>query len=94
MIVSMSIIWTLRKFVDAIEHREQEAAQERDRRAARRQALGEGDDGVAPAPAASTRLHRCRVCGHEAQGPAFCPVCLADTMVAVEPEDGESGAPP
>ena len=44
----MSIIWTLRKYTDAIRHREEEAAQERDRRRAQRQGLGD-DEGNGPA---------------------------------------------
>lgn len=29
--------------------------------------------------------YRCRVCGLEAADPAYCPTCLADTMVLVKP---------
>jgi rubrerythrin len=80
----MSIIWTLRKYIDSIEHREEESAQERDRRLARRQAPGDGGEGSEPAlvsgPAA---LYECRVCGHRSSDEGYCPACLADTMVEV-----------
>jgi rubrerythrin len=36
---------------------------------------GEGDGPAPPPPG-----FRCRVCGLEAAEPAYCPVCLADTM--------------
>jgi hypothetical protein len=81
----MSIIWTLRKYIDAIEHREEEAAQERDRRLARRQALGgDGEEACAEQPAPPVRLSECRICGHRSSDRAYCPVCLADTMVEVD----------
>lgn len=41
----MSIIWTLRKYVDSIVHREEQAAQERDRKFAGLQGLSDGEDG-------------------------------------------------
>jgi rubrerythrin len=84
----MSIIWTLRKYVDAIEHREEEAARERDRRLAGRQALGDGEEEAEVGPPAPEKLHGCRVCGHRSLDPTYCPVCLADTMVPLEDEDG------
>ena len=74
----MSIVWTLRKYVDSIQQREEQAAQERDRRVARQQGLGDGEgdtDKLGPCV--------CRICGHRAEDEEYCPHCLANTMVAV-----------
>jgi rubrerythrin len=38
----------------------------------------DGGEGDPPSP-----RFRCRVCGHEWSEPAYCPVCLADTMEKV-----------
>jgi rubrerythrin len=91
----MSIIWTLRKYIDGDKRREEEAAQERDRKHARRQGLGDGDDdppGGEPQPAA--KLYACRVCGHRSADDAYCPQCLADTMVEVPPPSPTTDADP
>jgi hypothetical protein len=89
----MSIIWTLRKYIDSIEHRDEESAQERDRRLSRRQGLGDGDDEHEPTPAPATAAaYECRVCGHRSGDEAYCPECLADTMVRIdEKEPGSAG---
>lgn len=86
----MSIIWTLRKLVDPIAHREAQAAQERDRKHALRQGLGEGDDADPSAAVERPRRVECRVCGHRAVDEEYCPRCLAATMVELpdEPEPG------
>lgn len=81
----MSIVWTLRKYIDSIEHREAEAAQRRDRRVARRQGLSTGGEGNA-----EVQPYACRVCGHRSTDGAYCPHCLAETMVvAGEAPTGE-----
>ncbi len=80
----MSIIWTLRKHIDSIQHREEEAARQRDRDVARRQGVGDGDDEEAPAPPAeAAKQYECRVCGRRSTDGAYCPDCLAETMVEV-----------
>jgi rubrerythrin len=72
----VSIVWTLRKLVDPIAHQTEEAQNERDRTHAQRQAVGDGDDGQGPLTG-----YECRVCGYQAGDGAYCPKCLADTMV-------------
>ncbi|MCC6749906.1 MAG: hypothetical protein IT371_19735 [Deltaproteobacteria bacterium] len=85
----MSLLWTLRKFVDSVEHREAEATRRRACDGACRQRHGDGgEDGEASAAAETEPLRRCRVCGHRSRA-AYCPECLADTMVP----DGDSGKP-
>ena len=86
----MSIIWTLRKLVDPIAHREAQAAQERDRKHALRQGLGEGDDAAATAKSSPRRRVECRICGHRAEDEEYCPSCLAATMVEL-PDDPDPG---
>ena len=81
----MSIIWTLRKYIDGDKRREEEAAQERDRRHARRQGLGDGDDDTPDTNPPPAKLFACRVCGHRSSDDEYCPRCLADTMVEVPP---------
>jgi hypothetical protein len=83
----MSIIWTLRKYVDSITHREEDARQQRDRKVARRQGTGDGDNEVAcGASAPAVKAYECRVCGIRGSDDAYCPDCLAETMVEVPPD--------
>jgi hypothetical protein len=74
----MSIVYTLKKAVDPITARAEEAERTRKREEPRREA--EGDPPV----------FRCRVCEREAPERSYCPVCLADTM---EPAARRTAAP-
>ena len=60
----MSILRSLLRFIDPIEHR-QKARDERRKRE------------VTPAAPATQRV--CRVCGYAGEG-RYCPACLAETM--------------
>ena len=66
----MAIVESLKRLVDPLRVREEEA----ERRKAREQPLRE-TDGDPPL------TFRCRVCGHTGTEPIFCPECLAETMV-------------
>lgn len=76
----MSLIWTLRKFVDPLAWLREDA----EKRSAREDKPGEPKDGgggvrveeVARPP----ETWACRVCSYESGSGAYCPVCLADTM--------------
>ncbi|MCB9565374.1 MAG: hypothetical protein H6709_20150 [Kofleriaceae bacterium] len=83
----MSIVESLKRLFDPATQRREEGEQE-----AARELPEDGEDGDPPGfdvPVAvrhdERRLHRCRICDHEADRAGFCPVCLADTMIAVEP---------
>jgi rubrerythrin len=67
----MSIIDTLKRVVDPITARQEEA----ERKARRAQPVREAE-GDPP-------LYRCRVCGTESADRTYCPECLADTMEAM-----------
>ena len=75
----MSIVWTLRKFTDAIQHREEEAARKRDLNAAHEDQSGD-DNGEESAVEAQRAHYRCRVCDYRGARGDYCPECLADTM--------------
>jgi hypothetical protein len=64
----MSIIESWKKLVDPAGAREDAAERERLRQPARQTEAG-------PPP-----TFECRVCGHLGPEPAFCPICLAQTM--------------
>ena len=65
----MSLLWSLRRYVDSIEYRRQEE----DRRIKRevRPAEPDGADGDG---------ERARVCDYEGDARGYCPTCLAETM--------------
>ena len=68
----MSILWTLRKYVDPIAHRQEEAQRERDRQVPRQRLEGDGHAPVEEQPAERLRPRVCRVCGHRVtSGNAF-----------------------
>jgi len=76
----MSILWTLRKFVDPIQYGIEEDARRRQRETLQvTPQPGDGGPRVPPAQAEGA-LFRCRVCGHEEKDGRFCPRCLAGTM--------------
>jgi hypothetical protein len=77
----VSILWVLRKYIDSIAQREEEATARRHREA--RPADLEDDDAdivVPPPPAKEAPRFRCRVCGVEGSDSSFCTDCLAATM--------------
>jgi hypothetical protein len=77
----MSIIESLKKLVDPVAVREQEAELRRVREQPRREAAG-------PPPAFA-----CRVCGYLGPDPAYCPQCLAQTMGPADPKLSTRAAP-
>ena len=84
----MSIIWTLKKLVDPIAHRQEAAALKKEREQPRYSMAGDPPD---PGAAGEEHPHVCTFCGHESREPEYCPVCLADTMrpVVSPPEKDE-----
>jgi rubrerythrin len=71
----VSIIESLKRLVDPVQVRQEEA----ERKAAREQPKRE-PDGDPPQFA-------CRVCGHVGTDQSYCPQCLADTMEPVQKKD-------
>ncbi|HLL54218.1 MAG TPA: hypothetical protein VK447_11760 [Myxococcaceae bacterium] len=78
----MSILWTLRKWVDPIEHGLEEEARRRQRETLPAEPQpGDGPEERPAAPrTAPEATFRCRVCGLTARDEAFCPRFLAGTM--------------
>jgi len=83
----MSIIYTLKKIVDPIAAREEDAQLKKAREEARQQQSGDppSPPGAGPGGAAAPSRFRCRCCGVEDAQGAYCPGCLADTMEPSEP---------
>ena len=80
----MSIIWTLRKYADSIQQRQEEA----DHKSAREAPLTERATGSveqAAPPAEPPRvMHQCRVCQFRSDRHSYGPHCLAETMEPLE----------
>jgi hypothetical protein len=77
----MSVLWSLRKFVDSIQTRKEEAAQERAQQVPHRFSSSPGDDeDVVEAGTDASLSRQCRICGYQSAEITFCPDCLADTM--------------
>jgi hypothetical protein len=78
----MSILHSILRFIDPIQHRQQEQDKRRKREVTPPEA--DGDEVVAPPPrppGARVPLLRCRVCRYQAETRhPFCPRCLAETM--------------
>lgn len=78
----MSLLWTLRKWVDP-----EQAAEEEARRRQRETLLPQAEDGGGAPPervvARAPRAMRCRICGHRGEDTELCPHCLAGTMQPV-----------
>jgi len=70
----MSIVHTLKKLVDPIAARAEEAEKKSRRQNQATQDREHGDP-----------VFTCRVCEHVDSQGAYCPKCLADTMVRTEP---------
>jgi rubrerythrin len=79
----MSIMHTLLRYIDVIQHMEKEE-DSRKKREVRPSDVDEDDlEGPLPPPTTAP-MRRCRICGHEGQD-KYCPSCLAETMVALGP---------
>lgn len=80
----MSILWTLRKWVDPIAYfREDE-----DKRRARESqpqdpSTGEADPPPDDLPKPPVQWFKCRVCDRHSTAEAYCPTCIALTMVPI-----------
>lgn len=72
----------LRRFIDSIEYRKQQAEERRKREAIPPEVDPDAVDVVTPpVPAARAQAPLvCRICGHTGRD-RFCPACLAETMV-------------
>jgi hypothetical protein len=78
----MSIIHTLKKLVDPIAAREEDARLKKTREARRQQQSGDPPTGSSADGAEPARF-RCRCCETEDTQGVYCPQCLADTMEPV-----------
>jgi hypothetical protein len=76
-----SLLWLFKRFVDPAAHRDEEEERRRQREAIPPEFQPDGSDDAPPRREPPAPARRCRVCGHEGTD-AFCPRCLADTMVA------------
>ena len=77
----MSLLWVLRKYIDSIGVREEEAQHRRHREA--KPADPEDDDTaivIEKPPEKAPPTYRCRVCSQVGTDADFCPSCLAGTM--------------
>ena len=68
----MSILTSFKKLVDPETQRLEEELAKQERERPRKPGEGDGPAFV------------CKICGHTADEKGFCPVCLADTMVAAK----------
>jgi hypothetical protein len=85
----MSILFSLRRFVDGNQFREEEEERRRAREVVPPDVSPDAVDvPVLPPRATAARAMRCRVCGLEGDQQTFCPVCLAATMVPSAPREG------
>jgi hypothetical protein len=88
----MSIVWSLKRLFDPATH-----LQEEGERHAEREQPEDTDAGDPPRfevtarPPVVTSVQRfhCRVCSYRSQASAYCPECLADTMVPTPPAAGD-----
>lgn len=75
----MSLLWTLRRWVDP-----EQAAEEEARRRQRETMLPTPEAGGAEPPEKvverAPRAMRCRICGFRGEDSELCPHCLAGTM--------------
>jgi hypothetical protein len=85
----VSLIWSIKKLFDPLTHRREEGEAHAEGEEPRLTPDGDPpgfDMAPAPPPAAqeAPASFRCRLCGHRSADGAYCPACLADTMM---PED-------
>jgi hypothetical protein len=78
----MSILDSLLRFIDPVEHRERQAQRRRAREVRPSDADGDPADEPVSATGRPTPLMECRVC-HRRDRTVFCPDCLAQTMEPV-----------
>jgi hypothetical protein len=76
----MSILFTLRKFIDPVGHRQQQEDLRRQREACPPDADPDEVDLVVPRERRESRAYRCRLCQQDGEDPRFCSFCLAETM--------------
>lgn len=74
MLVRVSIVQSLKKLVDPERARQEAAQLKKERELPRREVAGDPP------------TYRCRICHATSTERAYCPTCLADTMVPVVPE--------
>jgi rubrerythrin len=89
----MSIVWSLKWLFDPATHHQEEGERHAEREQPRHTHAGDPPQfevaGGQAASAAPAQRFRCRVCGYHSRGNAYCPQCLADTMVpAASDPDG------
>jgi hypothetical protein len=75
----MSILDSLLRFIDPVQHRQQQEDRRRKREALPPDVDEDEVDVVAPRATKAPAM-QCRICHHEGTG-QFCPTCLAQTMV-------------
>ena len=84
---AVSLLWVLRKYIDSISQREEEAKQRRQREAWPADLSPDDTDIVIEdQPDKASERFRCRLCGHESADGAYCPDCLAPTMEKLLPD--------
>jgi hypothetical protein len=79
----MSIVWSLKRLFDPAAYFREEGEQHAEREQPRHTHAGDPPRFEVTARTAEQGPPRfcCRVCGYESQGSAYCPECLADTMM-------------
>jgi rubrerythrin len=75
----MSIIRSLLRFIDSVEHRKTAEEERRKREALPPDVDPDQIELTVPPRRDEAQPMVCRVCGHEGEG-EFCPTCLAGTM--------------
>jgi hypothetical protein len=92
----MSIVWSLKRLFDPATHLEEEGERHAEREQPEDTDAGDPPrfEVAAQRPVATPvqRFH-CRVCSYRSQASAYCPECLADTMVPAPPEPPAPPAP-
>jgi hypothetical protein len=78
----MSILDSLLRFIDPVQHRHQQEERRRKREALPPDVDADDIDEAEPPRTIAQPLMECRVCHHRGHG-KFCPECLAETMVLV-----------
>lgn len=91
----MSIVWSLKRLFNPAEHLWEEGERQAEREEPRRTHAGDPPQfevAVQQPVAAPVQRFRCRVCSYGSQASAYCPECLADTMVPEPPADSAGSA--
>jgi hypothetical protein len=80
----MSILWHLRRYVDSMQQRKEEAEVRRAREALPPDFEGHTVDDPPTRDANEPTKFRCTLCGLEGDQNEYCPACLTLTMKPVE----------